>query len=67
MLQRKLASYATFIGKFGLAAALLVMGIEGARFRCGGVRWWVVGPPPTFLLQHLPEHTPEEHEAAAHS
>ncbi|GAB4821345.1 hypothetical protein N2152v2_008391 [Parachlorella kessleri] len=43
MLQRKLASYATFIGKFGLAAAVLVMGIEGARFSYD-----------TFWVQQLP-------------
>ncbi len=46
MLQRKLASYATSIGKFGLAAAVLVFVAESARFRCGmGLGWGAAGQP----------------------
>lgn len=35
LLQQKLAEYATFIGKFGLGAAVLATAAMTARFRCG--------------------------------
>ena len=49
LLQRKLAEYATSIGRFGLGAAALAFAAMTARFRCGRAGWRGLPLPRTHL------------------